>query len=113
MTLRAANQPCANCPWRRDVPPGEFSRERYEALRASVGQPGAECQIDAPWFACHKSGDGKEIACAGWLAAVGGEHLGVRLAVIGGRLPACALDPKPDWPPLFEDYDELVETQAG
>lgn len=34
--------PCAECPWRRDVPPGQFTAERFEALRVSAGAPGAE-----------------------------------------------------------------------
>ena len=105
--------PCAECPWRRDTPPGQFTQCRYGALQATSEGPGHEADLSAPMFACHKSPEGSEEACAGWLATVGGEHLGVRLAVITGRLPAEALRPGGGWPVLFESYEEMAATQGG
>ncbi len=102
-------RPCANCPWRTDSAKGEFSPQRYEALRATVGVPGREVGLGAPMFACHKSEPGRDRACAGWLAVAGVEHLGIRLAVALGRLPAAALRPGDDWPDLFGSYDEMAE----
>jgi hypothetical protein len=52
--------------------------------------------------------EGREQACAGWLAVAGYGHLGVRLAVAMGRLPAGALEPGEDWPGLYASYDELA-----
>jgi hypothetical protein len=106
-------RPCAQCPWRRDVEPGQFPAERYEALAATSGKRSAEAGITAPMFACHKSPERREEACAGWLAAVGWNHLGVRVAVHLGRLPECALTPGEDWPELFTDYEDMAATQAG
>lgn len=63
-------------------------------------------------FACHKSTEGQEQACAGWLAVGGIEHIGVLLAVACGELPAKALNPGEDWPPLFNSYTEMAATQA-
>jgi hypothetical protein len=57
------------------------------------GTPGREAPAGAPMFAGHASKEGGEYACAGWLAAVGHEHLGVRLAVAMGRLDPAALSP--------------------
>ena len=105
--------PCTECPWRRDTEPGSFPAERYEALQATTGAPGAEAGLNAPLFACHKSVPGRDEACAGWLAAAGAEHLGVRLAVATGRLPATCLTPGVDWPELFDTYTEMAETQAA
>ncbi|MEN4397476.1 DUF6283 family protein [Mycolicibacterium conceptionense] len=102
-------RPCANCPWRRDSAAGEFSAERYQALRVTVGSPGREAGLDAPIFACHKSEPGRDRACAGWLAVAGVDHLGIRLAVTLGRLPATVLQPGPDWPDLFNSYDEMAD----
>jgi hypothetical protein len=107
--MRYQSAPCADCPWRRDSPAGEFTPQRYEALRATAGRPGAEAGLSAPIFACHKSTEGRDRACAGWLAVVGYDHLGVRLAVVTGRLPAEALQAGEDWPGLFASYDELAE----
>lgn len=60
-------------------------------------------------FACHKTPDGAERACASWLAVVGREHLAVRLALLMDRLDPSALAPGDGWPPLYASYDELAE----
>lgn len=106
-------QPCANCPWRRDSPVGEFPPERYEALRETAGRPGGEVPIGAPVFACHKSSEDNTMACAGWLAVCGYEHLGIRYNLAIGRLPASALTAGPGWPPLFGSYEELAERNGA
>jgi hypothetical protein len=105
-------RPCVECPWRRDTPPGQFDADRYTALADTTGTPGAEAHLFAPMFACHKSPEGAEQACAGWLAAVGYYHLGVRLAIATGRLDPRVLQPAPNWPPLFGTYQEMATTQA-
>ena len=113
MNLPHCVRPCANCPWRKDSPAGEFPPERYEALRTTAGQPGDEAGFGAPIFACHKTEAGRDRACAGWLAVAGVEHLGIRLAVVLGRLPASALRPAGDWPELFASYDEMAERNGA
>ncbi|HLJ99534.1 MAG TPA: DUF6283 family protein [Streptosporangiaceae bacterium] len=112
-TLPHRRFPCAECPFRRDTAPGQFPACRYDALQATAGKPGAEAPMDAPLFACHKSAEGREQACAGWLAVSGYEHLGVRLAIAMGRLPAAVLSPGPDWPALYSSYDEMAAVMAG
>jgi len=114
VSLPHRRRPCAECPWRRDTTPGQFPASRYDALRNTSEQhPGAEPDFNAPLFACHKSPQGHEEACAGWLAAVGHRHLGVRLAVAQGRLSGAALEPGDGWPPLFDSYAEMAATQRG
>lgn len=110
--LRHRKFPCNECPWRRDTPPGKFPAHRYEALRNTMGAPGAEAPLGAPMFACHKSDEGATQACAGWLAVAGIDHLGVRYNIAIKRLPASALTPGEGWPALFDSYDEMAETQA-
>jgi hypothetical protein len=63
-------------------------------------------------FACHLTAEGKELPCAGWAAAVGTESVTLRLLVSYGEIPASALQPGPDWPELFYDYDEMAEAQG-
>lgn len=104
--------PCRECPFRTDTEPGQFTEERYEALQCTVGRPGREASLGAPLFACHKTLEGKEQACAGWLAVCGAEHIGVRLAVSTGRIPGSALAPADGWPELYPDYDSMVEVMA-
>ena len=105
--------PCAECPFRRDTPPGMFPACRYDALRATAGAPGREAPLGAPMFACHKSAEGGEEACAGWLAVEGYGHLGVRLAVALERLPVSALSPGAGRPELFGSYGEMSAVQGG
>ncbi|WP_236746029.1 DUF6283 family protein [Mycobacteroides abscessus] len=75
--------------------------------------PATDLQIIAPIFACHKSEPGRDRACAGWLAVVGVEHLGIRLAVTLGRLPARMLRPGADWPDLFGSYEEMADRNTA
>lgn len=111
--LPRRKRPCKECPWRKDTEPGQFPACRYDALENTTGDRGREAPIGAPMFACHKSPEGREEACAGWLAAVGYEHLGVRLAVAMGRLDPGALLPGEDWPELFESYEAMRTAQEG
>jgi hypothetical protein len=108
--LPHAKRPCGACPWRVDVDPGEFPPDRYACLaRTSADQrTGASASVEAPMFACHLSPDGKERACAGWLAVEGAGHVGVRLAVVTGRLPSTTLRPGKGWPELHPDYATLA-----
>lgn len=106
--LRHAKKPCADCPWRYDSPPDQFPAERFEALRCTSDQSG----LTAPLFACHKSAEGKDIACAGWLAIEGHSHIGVRLAVITGRLDPAVLETQPGWPDLYPSYDFMLEAKG-
>jgi hypothetical protein len=116
--LRHMPRPCdasdtsGPCPFRRDAPPGEFTAERFEQLAASAGAPGAEVPLGGIMFACHSTADGAQVACAGWLAVCGTDHLGVRFAASDGRLGPDAVRPQPGWPDLFDSYDEMATTQT-
>lgn len=113
--LPRRKRPCGECPYRRDVEPGMFSAERFEDLRETaidIAPETVEDIFSQPMFACHMTDEGKEVACAGWLAVSGENHIGVRVAVSQGRLPEEALRPQPGWPSLFADYDEMAERQG-
>jgi hypothetical protein len=103
--------PCAECPWRRDTPPGQFPASRYDALQSTSDQSG----LHAPMFGCHKGepGTNADLACAGWLAVAGTEHLAVRMAVITGRLEPDDLRPGENWPELFGSYAEMAAAQGS
>ena len=107
-------KPCDACPWVVTTTPGEFSSERYAVLRATTVQPdGNHAEFGAPLFACHKTQEGTDMACAGWLASVGDQSVSVRVLIAQGRLPASVLRPGADWPVLFPDYDTMAATQGG
>lgn len=107
--MKRVNRPCAACPWRKAAEPGRFPPERWEALAASsADERGMGPEYGAPLFACHKTPDAGERACAGWLAMEGPNHPGVRLAVMTGDLPVCALTPGEDWPALHETFIDTM-----
>lgn len=110
--------PCDQCPIRADNtdnPEAKFPLERWQALAVTVRDPvtGHEPSLGAPMFGCHKGAPGTndDLACAGWLAQFGADHLGVRLAVVNGRLPATALAPGENWPPLHHTWHDVVREQ--
>lgn len=112
--LRHPNSPCEECPWRLDQPVGRFTPERYEVLRDTCRDPdGGNAGFGAPLFACHKTPDGRETACAGWLAVEGWNNVPVRMAVLDGRLDPAALVPDDDWPPLYPSYEALADANSG
>lgn len=104
--MKRVKRPCDECPWRADAEQGRFDAERWEALRASSPDEatGFGPEYGAPLFACHKTADGAERACAGWLATEGPAHPTVRLAVLTGVVPVCALSPGEGWPALHPDF---------
>lgn len=111
--------PCDECPIRADNadnPKSKFPARKWRELAESVwnektGSPG----LDAILFGCHKGepGTNNDLACAGWMAQFGAEHVAVRIALLQGRLPAEALSPSANWPPLHETWADVVEAQTS
>ena len=95
---------CPECPWRRDVPVGRFPPERYARLRDTCETGGLRAI-----FACHKSPEGAERACAGFLLVHGANSNAVRLAVIRGRF-------RPDEiraaAPLYDDFAVMARANG-
>ncbi|WP_336214726.1 DUF6283 family protein [Nonomuraea sp. LPB2021202275-12-8] len=109
--------PCGPCPWKRTATPGEFPAERYVALRATCppDENGFPPPPGTPMFGCHvgEPGTGEDLACAGWLAVEGFEHLGVRVALSDGRIDPTALEPGLNWPDLYDSYEELAAANGA
>lgn len=104
--------PCPSCPWRVDqdattIP--NFRLDLAEDLADTCGRQGADVALDGRWFACHHCKPDEEFPCAGWLAATGWYHIGVRIAVSQGRVSPEALEPGENWPELHADYDDVLE----
>jgi len=111
--------PCDECPIRADNadnPKSKFPAERWEELSRSVVDPetGEQPALGEIMFGCHKGepGTDADLACAGWLAQFGVDHIGVRLAAALGRLPASALEPGANWPPLHRTWQDVVRLQT-
>ncbi|MFF9076228.1 DUF6283 family protein [Streptomyces sp. NPDC014872] len=107
--------PCTRCPWLTSTDLTEFSDEDMDMLRRANGCPGAEAPVNAPIVACHR--DQPSTAhplrwCAGFLAVVGEQHLGIRLALAFEALPPQAVNPPASWPELYPDLDALIAARA-
>lgn len=103
--------PCAGCPWRTDTDLSAFSLTDVSKLARTNGSPGDEASLTTPTMACHQDQLGTRHArrlCAGWLAVVGRDHLGVRFAVLTGRLPEQVLDPGTGWPQLYNSLTDML-----
>ena len=105
-------RPCKECPWVTTTSPGQFPAERYAALRHTTGTAHDQAPLGAPLFACHKSVEGHDVPCAGWLAAVGVESITVRVLVAQKHLPVRVLRASEGWPALFTGYEAMVRQQA-
>lgn len=82
--------PCAECPWRLDQAPGRFPPERYIELAKTAWD------MEITQFACHKSPEGQEFGCAGWVLQSAGHNYGARMAQSRGVLrPAEISSPYP------------------
>jgi Family of unknown function (DUF6283) len=111
--------PCRPCPIvaaNKANPAAKFPAERWDSLTETVpnGHGGASVPMDAPKFSCHKGapGTGTALACAGWLAVFGLDHIDVRLAVHQNQLPATVFTPGPNWPELHRSWAEVREHQT-
>lgn len=88
-------KPCSDCPWRTDVPTGNFPPERFIALAPTA------YDLNRTQFACHKSPEGEEFACAGFLLAGAAHNLGVRLGLRSGTIDLAAVACEHDLFPNF------------
>jgi hypothetical protein len=111
--LPYAKRPCTACPWRIDARPGRFPAERWAALVATVDSGTGSAPLGAPFFACHTTPEGREQLCAGWLAQEGHGHVGIRVAVLQGRLPGEVLKPGEHWPALHATFGAAVTHDLG
>lgn len=97
--LRAQRRPCAECPWRVDVDPGQFPAERYRLLAATA------YDLSYRIFACHKSIEGRDAVCAGFLERGADHNLAIRFAYMRRELEL--LD-RSGGLPLHPDYRAMA-----
>ena len=92
--MKVRTKQCDACPWRVDVVasrdiPGGYCEQKHAALRNTIAQEDGDLGVlfglSAPLrvMACHETPEGKELACAGWLAhQLGpGNNIALRLRV--------------------------------
>lgn len=92
--------PCAQCPWRKDVPTGVFPAEAYR-ISAHTAEDAA-----LSTFACHMSGAGSPRTCAGFLLRNSVHNLQVRIQLAQGRLDLRKVED--GGLPLYASYREMA-----
>lgn len=95
----AQRRPCAECPWRLDVEPGRFPPGRYRVLA------GTAYDLAERVFACHKSIEGADVACAGFLERGADHNLSIRFAYMRRQLERIDRSGGLE---LFEDYRAMA-----
>jgi hypothetical protein len=96
MTIAYAKKPCDECPWRRDVPTGKFKPQRFRDLAETAYDMAGKI------FACHKSPEGREFVCAGYLLQASAHNLTLRMARQSFDVG------NPDKVPLFMTYRRMA-----
>lgn len=98
------NKQCDECPWRKDVPTGKFSEERFRDLRSSVEQGFGKM------FACHKSPEEDPRACVGYVMNQVGDsnpqNFNLRLALARGKIEPEKMTLTG---PQYATYDEMAD----
>lgn len=95
---------CDECPWRRDVPVGKFPPERYIVLEDTC-RPGGLPAV----FACHRSPEGKEKACAGFLIVHGLDNNRCRIAARDGAWKPG--EQEAAWA-LYDNFDQMAKANG-
>jgi hypothetical protein len=110
--LASLKRPCASCPWLRGAKAASIPNFDLGLARALAktcpDDRGMGPEFGASWFACHQSRPGQKMPCAGWLAAAGRAHPGVRMACFSGRLDPELLAPGAGWPELYSSFAEML-----
>ncbi len=111
--------PCDECPIRADNcdnPKSKFPAQKWKDLSVTVwNEKDGSPLMGTILFGCHKGepGTDADLACAGWLAMFGADHVAVRIALVRERLPVTALTPGENWPPLHQTWEDVVKAQTS
>lgn len=93
-------RPCAQCPWREDLPTGVVPPEAFRHSAATA------YDMAGTTFGCHMSGTGSPMTCAGFLLRHGVHNMQVRLTMIHTGL---AQDEVTDGGfPVYQSYREMA-----
>lgn len=102
---RPRKNPCASCPYRKNVPSGIWDECEYEKLPRYDGE--MHEQSATAVFMCHQNDDGS--VCSGWLAHRDpADMLAVRIGLLQGEMDPVCLDYSTDVE-LFESGTAAAE----
>lgn len=92
-------KPCANCPWRRDAPVGHWDAQHFKDISVNCRDDGMALML------CHKSNKVEGSPCVGAILAVGLESIGLRIAVLQGKIDLKNFSTDT---PLYRSFEEML-----
>lgn len=109
----AVRKPCNNCPWRRDAEPGYWDPDHFRDIWSNCQDDGLSVML------CHKAtalpeAERGDLVCQGWARVMGYEAIGVRIAVLSGRLDPAEVCNRGtvDGPELYDSFEEMLEANG-
>ena len=102
-------EPCDNCPWRRDAPTGEWTREHFRQVRDRC------LGVGILPMTCHKAKsrppeEWAGLYCAGW-ARINPDAPGVKVLIGEGIIQYGDLEPL-DLAQFYESFEEMVTSNG-
>lgn len=102
-------KPCENCPWRRDAEPEYWDPDHFRDIWGSCQDDGMAMML------CHKStvlpeSERNDLACQGWARVMGFDSIGVRIAVLSGKLTTDEVDDVAA--DLYDTFAEMLEANG-
>jgi hypothetical protein len=103
-------KPCDNCPWRRDAPREYWDPEHFVEIWRNCQDDGTHVML------CHKASRLREeqartLVCRGWVQVLGFDAIGVRLAVMSGRISADDVPAEGD-AELYASFEEMMDANG-
>jgi hypothetical protein len=100
-------KPCDNCPWRKDAPTEYWHPDHFHDIWSRCQDDGMSMML------CHKSNALPEaergsLPCQGWARVMGYESIGVRIAVLSGKLDDAEVRDR-DTAELYGTFAEMLE----
>lgn len=97
-------RPCAQCPWRSDLPTGVFPAEAYRHSAPTAYDMAPNI------FACHMGKDTQPITCAGFLLRGSDHNFAIRMALIMRRIDYRQITD--EGLPLYDSYRHMAESNG-
>lgn len=103
-------RPCADCPWRKDAPPGHWRPDHFADIYRHCQDDGTHLML------CHHAvklpeSERGSLPCQGWVRAIGFDAIGVRLAVMTGKVSLAEVRDT-GGPELYASFDEMMSADG-
>lgn len=107
------DKPCPTCPWRKSSTVGGadisgFDLQKMRNLKSTVPPEGADQDGFYSVMACHHSKEGKDYACAGYIAQHGLQNINVRLLAANNSIDLIKVTENCKDMDLYNNFYEML-----